>query len=44
MIIEEVSSMPITPKAVEVFNRMMAEIMMRHIEEQEEKSAAEGAG
>lgn len=44
MIIEEDSSMPITPKMIETFHRLLAEIIMKHIEEKEAGISTKDAG
>ncbi len=44
MIVEEISSMPVTPKMIETFHRLLAEIVTRHIEEKEAEQSTEDAG
>lgn len=43
MIVEENSSMPITPKMIETFHRLLAKIIMKHIEEKEVETAMKDA-
>ncbi len=44
MIIEDVSSMPVTAKAKEVFAKLMAEIIANRMEQADSESQATDAG